>query len=379
MRVRSAGKAVLLALAPACAQENLISQIGWKSADWGIIILLLVIMLGGLGVLVFFHLRSKYKEAADQREFDDNVFVESAERVGLTEREISELRSLLRHEPSSSPQAVFQSVSFFERCLHAEVQELQHTRMPAEERDMLATVLRNIRTKLGFNVLPFEHPLVSTRNISVGQVLSVFGQSRKSPLIQRAAVVDNTPFLLRIQYNVQQEDAVKFSLGDPVKLVFARQNDGFYGIPIQVAGFDNAGTVSFYHTLDLKRNQLRQYVRIEVNIPLKFRLITTSDPDKSEVKRGQMVEGRVADISGGGMSFLSSVALKPGDTVSLNFRLPQTAFGGTVGRILRVSLQEGRTQTQFRHHVEFQNLPQGKRERIVKYVFERQRQINQWR
>jgi c-di-GMP-binding flagellar brake protein YcgR len=79
------------------------------------------------------------------------------------------------------------------------------------------------------------------------------------------------------------------------------------------------------------------------------------------------------------MGFICPSALKPGDLVSLTFQLGSMQVMGLAGKILRISLQEGKSQTLFRHHVEFTTIEPSRREQIVRFVFERQRQMNQWR
>jgi len=369
----------LAASAVPAAAQNLLSRIGWKGAELWVIILLLVLLLAAIGILIALYAVRRLREKADMNVVSDRLFEQSAQRCGLTDIERQKLRSLLRHEPAIAPHVIFQSVSIFERCVHADVDEIVRTSRLIEDRRVEEDLLGGVRKKLGFNVLPLEHPLVSTRNISIGQNGAVFGKNPRQPLIQKAMVVQNKEFFLCLEYDIQKEEGYQFIAGNQVKFAFARQNDGFYGISLTVLEYDGAGTLTLGHSLELKRNQLRQYARVEVNIPLKFSLVKTSDPEKSEVKRGLPVEAKISDVSGGGMSFLSPVSLKPADIISANFKLQQIPFAGVAGKILRVSLQESKTQTLFRHHVEFQEMDPTKREKIVKFVFERQRQINQWR
>jgi c-di-GMP-binding flagellar brake protein YcgR len=236
-----------------------------------------------------------------------------------------------------------------------------------------------IRRKIGFHHLPLEHPLVSTRNISIGQSGSVFGRSGGRPLFRKVMVVDNGPFVFRIQYNVEKENVVHIAAGNSVRFAFARQNDGLYGVEVRVAKAENAGYLDVYHTLDMKRNQLRQYVRIETSLTLKFRLVKTPDPLKSEVKLGELISAKLSDISGGGLSFLYEKPLRLGDIVSLNFDLPGASCAGITGKIVHLSLREGKSGTLFKNHVQFLNIEPRKREKIITYVFEKERQISQWR
>ena len=129
----------------------------------------------------------------------------------------------------------------------------------------------------------------------------------------------------------------------------------------------------------LKRNQLRQYVRLDYNGLLKLRLISTASDSTSSVRRGEIIECKFSDISGGGCSFVSERQLRPGDIVSLTFALRDNNFAGVAGKILRTSLHDSVSKTLYRHHVQFADLDQRRRDAIVHYVFEKQRQQNQVR
>jgi c-di-GMP-binding flagellar brake protein YcgR len=59
--------------------------------------------------------------------------------------------------------------------------------------------------------------------------------------------------------------------------------------------------------------------------------------------------------------------------------LPNSAFAGVTGKVLRVSLLEAKIGTLYKHHIQFTNFEQRNRDKITKYVFEKQRQANQWR
>lgn len=87
----------------------------------------------------------------------------------------------------------------------------------------------------------------------------------------------------------------------------------------------------------------------------------------------------MSDISGGGLSFLHEQSLRLGDLVSLSFDLPGQVFAGITGKIVHLTLLEGKGAQVFKHHVQFVNIDQRKRESIIKYVFEKERQLSQLR
>jgi hypothetical protein len=181
-------------------------------------------------------------------------------------------------------------------------------------------ILGMIRKKLGYGFLPYEHPLISTRNLEVGQRVSVINRRSKATLINHARVVQNKEFYFRIQYDPDKEESLGILEGQAVMLALARQNDGVYGVQVVICGKDQS-TVDFRHTLELTRNQLRQYARVDVNIPVKLRLIS-SEREEDSTEIGRIIEGRMVDISGGGGCIVWTVFI-PGDIVSSVLKSPK--------------------------------------------------------
>ena len=365
---------------PLWAEKNAVEYMRWYGPDRTGLLIIIGMVLVTLGVLVGIYWQRVTMRRRENNEYSFKQFNDTAARLLLTNDEINLLKKLLHHEPNLQPHIVFQSISFFERSVDLEVRSLAGSSVPAALLERTDVLLASLRKKLGFNTLPLEHPLISTRNLTVGQAGSIFGRSNRTPLVQKARVVDINEFSLKIGFDTEHEEPFQIARGNRVRFVFARQSDGVYGILLTaVSVAPQQGLLEFYHTMEIRRNQLRQYVRIEVLLPLKVRLIATVNPETSEIKKGAMVECRMVDISGGGMSFTSDHSLKPGDTVSLQFALSLGAFAGIGAKIIRVSLQDGKSTTMYKHHVQFADIEPKKRDLIVRFVFEKQRQINQYR
>jgi c-di-GMP-binding flagellar brake protein YcgR len=363
---------------PAVAQ-SLIEQIGWRGASWTAIGVILLAIGGGSVALLLVYLGKRRNQQRDYEALADRRFLDTAERFGLSQQQVHTARELLQFERTLEPQVILQSVSVFERCVDRAIQAMVSAKADDTERQTANDLISGIRQKAGFAQLPLEHPLASSRNVEIGQSGSLFGADHRNPLIQRATVVQSNEFYFTLQYDIEHEDAIHLAPGHEIKFTFARRNDGMYGVPVRVMRVDGRGNIDVGHTLSLRRNQLRQYVRIEASFSAKARLIRTDEPDSNQVKRGESVDAKLSDISGGGLSFLCERSFRAGDVITLSFSLPNARFAGVASKVLRISLQEGKTVTYFKHHVQFVDIDQRKRDQIVKYVFEKQRQISQWR
>lgn len=359
----------------AADDQNYIHYLNWSGPPPLVIAVFLFTLMASSGLIFLFHFRSKAKLDLESHLLSERIFNENATRAELTASENRKLKELLKHEILSNPHVIFQSVVLFEKCVQAEIDSLFASNIDEERIGIEENLISSLRKKLGYVYLPLETPLITTRGIETGQKLSIFGQNHSSPLISKAVVIMNKQFFFRIQYDPDKEEAIRFQVGNEIKIAFARKCDGVYGIPVKIYRISNQATLDLLHTSEMKRNQLRQYVRIDVNLPLRIRITKTESEDKNRIA-GTLLETKMADLSGGGLSFLSDKPLLPGDLVSLNFQVPECSMAGITGKILRVSLQEGKTGTLYRHHVQFTNIEQRYRDGIVKYVFEKQRQQN---
>jgi c-di-GMP-binding flagellar brake protein YcgR len=357
---------------------NVLGALGWNTPRFAVNVTILSIVAIAIGFAIVMSVRRMMQNKVDSAESLSRLYSENVVRCELTDEEADLLQSMVRRKNLTQPHIVFQSLKLFEECLDAEVQSLLENREELDEKKC-RELFSEIRMKMGFLHLPLEYPLVSTRNISVGQIGSVFSASDNKVLFRKVSVMDNTAFSLVLKYNVDKESIHRLSPGQTVRFAFARQNDGLYGIQAVIVTADRAGVIEIQHTLEMKRNQLRQYVRIETSLPLHFRLLKTQDSEKSEIKLGETMNAKLSDISGGGLSFIFDRSLRLGDVVSLNFNLPGASCAGIAGKIVHLSLCDTKTKTVFKNHVQFLNIEPRKREKIISYIFEKERHVNQWR
>lgn len=382
VHLRTAWQALCCTIAAGSAQrlsaESLIEQIGWEGAPTRIIIAVVLVLTSLLITMAAPYFRMRRKMRKDQADVSGRLFEELSRKSDLYPSEVKRLQQLLTHEVIPFPHTIFQSVALFERCVDAEIRLLLLTNGDPGNLDDDEKTIAVIRKKLGYSYLPLEHPLLSTRNIEIGQSVGVYKVTGNTPLIQRAVVVSNKETYFRIEYDTDNEEPVHLLPGQEIKIAFARQGDGVYGIQVEICATDSASVIDCLHTLHFRRNQMRQFVRIEVNLPIRVRPVPSQKTGATEAFP-RYVDAKLSDISGGGLSFLYEQPFVPGDDITMHFSLSTGKFSAIPGKILRVSLQEGKSTTWYRHHIQFTNIESQHRDRIIKYIFEKQRQINQMR
>jgi len=365
-----------LLLAAAAFPNDIIAAISKSFADRGVgpgAVAGAVVFFGAIiGFLIFFYVGSRRKYERVHEELSSKLFGEGCERTGLTRDEMNALLGIAAFapDPPTKGHLIFESLPLYERCLDAYVEHMPPLRSPAAQKEQDDLLLR-LRKKMGYAILSPEQPIVSTRNLSVGQKVSVFVPERKNdPFSAIVTHVGEFWFTIRVQ-----EDFMGLvSLGGQEKvLAFLRQGDAAYSVTAKVKEILQSGEISFFHTIKLSRNQHRQYMRLDISLPLKYRIVERVGFDES--RKNEILSAHSADISGGGVCLVSKEPLRVGDVILLSLYIPGCAINGVRSKILKVITVEGRGATNYRHLVQFIGIDPQDREKIVKYVFDKQREM----
>jgi c-di-GMP-binding flagellar brake protein YcgR len=314
------------------------------------------------------------------RVYSQKNYEDECVRCRLSAEEKALLGRLTANLPDvSRPNIIFESIGVFERCVDTYVFKRLEELRSHEAIESEGQMLHSLRGKLEYNVLAPEQPLFSTRNIGTGQQMSVFRATH-----QNAALAKNTRTVHvgEFYFTVRVFDELKLNLdmlvGSLMTLAFVRHGDAAYSVNVRVMGVDSdLGQIRFFHTLDLFRSQKRQYMRLEVSSPMRYRVLQKADKDDKPTP--QMFAARISDISGGGMSFFSDDPSEAGDIILATVMLPGETLGGVKSKVLAVVPVQGSAATHYRHHVQYIDIEPRQRERIIKYVFEKQRQMLQMR
>ncbi|MDR2693014.1 MAG: PilZ domain-containing protein [Chitinispirillales bacterium] len=328
-----------------------------------------------IGLSVFFYIGSRHSHEKIQEKLSAELFGEGCERTRLTRDEMNALLGIVAFapDPPTKGHLIFESLQLYERCVDAYVEHTPRLRASSgrgggvEEQDDL---LLRLRKKMGYAILAPEQPVVSTRNLSVGQKISVFvpGQRNES-FSANVTHVGEFWFTVRLQ-----EDFMGLvSLGGMEKtLAFLRQGDAAYSVTVRVKEISQSGEMIFFHSISLSRNQHRQYMRLDIDLAVKYRVIERVG-GFDERPSNELLSAHTADISGGGVCLIVKEPLRVGDVIMLSVYIPGCAINDVRSKILKVIAVEGRMATHYRHLVQFISIEPQQREKIVKYIFDKHR------
>ncbi|MDB5047298.1 MAG: hypothetical protein JWO30_369 [Fibrobacteres bacterium] len=337
----------------------------------------LVAVLAGFVVFEILRTDSKQREKID---IGWQYFAEMAEQKRLTPQETDILRRIVEHGGISSADMVFDSSFIYEDALE---EFLKDNQKQLDRDETQYALLRGLRMKLGYSHLPPEVPISSTRQLEEGMPVNLIdgeGTVRKG----RVQEVREKHWAVVLESEIPPTVAV----GAAVELSLLRSGDGEYVVRLPVTATRLGSRAIFVpHTRTLERKQLRNWVRIDVNIPCRVTVIAkpegwtreSAGPAGPGPGLGMVLEGRMLDLSGGGTCARFTSPIPQGYKLSVNFDLPGTSLRGVQSEVMRmISVVKGNRED-FEHNLKFMSMETAAQEKIVRYVFEKQRIDSQMR
>ena len=206
-------------------------------------------------------------------------------------------------------------------------------------------------------------------------------------------------YRMNIAVPIESGHLVPLEVGSRYELSFLTTN-GLYMCKCEIKNRLKQNNI-YYLALDiiseLKRDQRRQYFRLEKIIPLKYRVISELEmrlryfmekkaykddrekrlvTEKLEQLEGMLQEGTIVNVSGGGLKFSSMIKHENGTSVLVRFYLDEEIFVEAEAKIIgtnEVMNQRGRME----YRCEFKKIKKEIRESIVRYIFSEERRQRQ--
>jgi PilZ domain len=290
-----------------------------------------------------------------------DAFELTAAQKGLTGSELDLLREIHAEQSGEiAPVALLRLASVYDRAIDDWIDGLNKD----GEGPTIAQWenLARIRSCLGFNTLSFETRLSHTRQIPVGQVLRVWSVRNDSVTNCVVSLNTETEFVLE-----WKDNPLDVLVGGALNFSFSRQSDGEYRAEVGLLRLES-GKVHCTHTARLNRQQLRMWVRVPVYLDGCVYRLVAPDGQALPVDR---LEVRLMDLSGGG-AMIASPMIIPVETRGLmEFDLGEYKLFDVPFLLLR----HGRPDANGWQigHLCFDGVETSTQEKIMRFVFERQR------
>lgn len=284
-------------------------------------------------------------------------FATIARQMGLDDSDIERMQQMHAGMDSlHAPDAMLRIPAVYDRALDAWLR-LHANKLSDKQWSALALV----RRKLKFRDLSAETSLSHTRQISEGQELRLATEDGNWTGAALVATNDDARMVVVSKVGLPKDGRLR--------VAFSRQGDGEYKTYLPVlATKAEASEIVLGHTDQLVRQQLRMWVRVPVLLPGSMWRVIGPDGLPHPLERFDVT---LLDLSGGGAMVNSSHAMEVESRGMLDFNLGETRMEG----VHFVMLRSGKASRHGSHvcHLCFENIDVQTQERIMRYVFERQR------
>ncbi|MBR4341132.1 MAG: flagellar brake domain-containing protein [Lachnospiraceae bacterium] len=221
-----------------------------------------------------------------------------------------------------------------------------------------------------------------------------------SPKVYMSQVLDILDdYRMNIAVPIESGHLVPLEIGSRYEMSFLT-NSGLYMCKCEIKNRlkqENLYYLAINIISELKRDQRRQYFRLEKIIPLKYRVISDlelrlryfmekkaykDDREKRIVTEklmqleGVIMDGTIVNVSGGGIKFSSLAKHENGTTINIDFWLDEDIEIEAEAKIIGTA-EIANSKGLVEYRCEFKKIKKDIREKIVRYVFSEERKQRQ--
>lgn len=214
------------------------------------------------------------------------------------------------------------------------------------------------------------------QDIKVNLLLDMVIENESFPEYYPVRVEDMQDQYVYLSIPMKKGRLLRFEPGQEVKCVFknAQKYYGFVGtveeinlqpIPVLKIHMPNSCTMV---------PQRRNYVRLPVTLPVRFKPKRNPYPEKGE---GDYYEGQTVNISAGGILFCTNIQLEFEQKIDIEFDIPDQDSLSCTGHVLRISEAKADTPRSRWIAVQYDNISAADQDKIFKYIFQKERELIQ--
>lgn len=354
----------------------------------------LVVIIVALVFVTFFVTYVLFDRSARRRVLEErwDLFRRMVRDRALTREEISFLRQLQQRAVPERPHLLVTSLNFYDGCVEDQLRRLEAEGLPFEERSEAANAFVRVREKLFFGEAMARARVESTLDLEPHQSLRVelLGKSGT----YGATVLSVNDSSLTIAMPSRRGEQAQLSRGDHLVVYLAIKNDAGYRFETGVAGIRDSRipAVHLWHTEKIQRQQLRTWMRMSMEVPVRFYRIAFPDlkldgdqvvpPEKYPHARHEgLFTGMMRDFSLGGVCLRSEERFEKGEYAGVLIPLfsvedeePEEEIE-ILGRVVGCSELETIRNQLFNLHVEFVPLDDDTRSVLMANMFQLQRRL----
>ena len=323
-----------------------------KNLSTEIIFILIATIITLIIMVVLYEIRRSGKARREIVNLAWIKFDYRAEHLKLGTNSIDLLKEIIRESDLQDPNSIMKSPSIFEKSL----EKFYEKRNKSISDEKYASI-RDLRQSLGFLPLSKDMAYTSTRQFAGGEKCLVqIPDSGRATNKGMCSILDTE----EKHWSIARPEGPRVLIGTWARITLNRTGDAEYVFRVQVLS-DSDNELILSHTNKLNRAQQRNWVRIDVSIPVEVIQMVSNHVN-------DIFAGKIIDMSGGGLGMILPVKLVNGSKLKLNFDIPgQGPVNNLPVKVVRV------TENNL-HSVAFEGDVHLIQEQIIQYVFEKQRQ-----
>ncbi len=175
---------------------------------------------------------------------------------------------------------------------------------------------------------------------------------------------------------MKQGGIIRLQIGQEIRCVF-RNGNQYYTFSTIVTGLIKNPIpmlITDRPTQLSKINQKRAYVRIEVVLPIEYRLLGDSDDDL-ENDREIFYKGQTVNVSAGGVLLSTDVRLEPRQLMEIKLYIPNYDPFCSKARVLRIFDKVDFRRKNIWAAIQYMEISDAKRDKLFNYIFEKEREL----
>ena len=283
-----------------------------------------------------------------------------AEKLNLRLSSAAILKKIIQKSGLQDPSSILKFSYVFESSLE---KYYEREKIDSISKETLMQISA-LRKALGFSPLPRGIAVTSTRQFCNGDECLIQIPEKSPPADKGICHVLDSD---EEHWSVSCPEGLEIQAGARVFMSFIRHGDAEYTFRTQVLDNSNEELI-LKHTIDLNRTQQRNWLRVHVNLPVKATLM-----EKDHI--GDILTGKIVDMSGGGMGIILPVSLPYNSMLLLNFEIPKRGvIVDLLVKVVRVSEPINENPLKIMHSVAFTGGNDSPHEKIIQFVFEKQRE-----
>lgn len=179
---------------------------------------------------------------------------------------------------------------------------------------------------------------------------------------------------IKLAMPIVKGEIIPLSIGTKVEVVVSDQDKayGFTGL-IRNRQISPVPMFTMKFPDKIRKIQRRNYVRIECSIPVQYAVIDNSE----ELDQDLVFQtGRTLDISGGGLRLFTNHSLEQEQKLFIKLKLLKDDEIEIKGKVIRLlDIDEETKKKRFIYGIEFIDINERDRDKIISFIFEKQRQL----